>query len=71
MVEQKIYPYYCVLREYERGWGSKDFHASGHATLEEATAAAAKVNAKNTAPSAPDYYINARVETDNYYARYL
>jgi hypothetical protein len=67
----KIYPFYCVLREYERGWGSKDFHATGHQTREAAQKAVDKVNAKNTAPSAPDYYVNARVETDNFYAKYL
>jgi hypothetical protein len=68
---KKIYPFYCVHREYERGWGSKDFHATGHETLEEAKKAVDKVNAKNTAKHAPDYYINARVETDNCYAQYL
>ena len=69
--EAKIYPFYCVLREYERGWGSKDFSATGHDTREEAVSAADTVNRENTAPSAPDYYIQARVETDNFYAKYI
>lgn len=68
---KRTYPFYCVLREYERGWGSKDFSATGHRTREAAEKAAAKINAENTASSAPDYYINARVETDNFYAKYI
>jgi hypothetical protein len=50
-----------VLREYERGWGSKDFSASEFKDLDSASAYATSINAENTAKIAPDYYINARV----------
>ena len=53
-----------VLREYERGWGSKDFDATPFYNIENARSRVAEVNNKNTAPSAPDYYIVARLETD-------
>lgn len=53
-----------VLREYERGWGSKDFTASEFTNFESATAYANSVNAENNLPVVPDYYINARVITN-------
>jgi len=67
--------YLVVLREYERGWGSKDFHAKQFTEYSDAKAYYTEVNSRNTAPSAPDYYIQARIETDpenfNTYERYL
>lgn len=56
--------YLVVLREYERGWGSKDFTACEFSELEEATAYATSVNAENNLPVVPDYYITARVITN-------
>lgn len=56
--------YLVVLREYERGWGSKDFVAREYSTLEEATAYSTSVNAENNLPTVPDYYINARIVSD-------
>ena len=53
-----------VLREHERGWGQKDFHADGFETLVEAEKSCYEVNSQNTAPNAPDYYIQARIITD-------
>lgn len=56
--------YMVILREHEGGWGSKDFHAFGFKTIQEAEAKEKEVNDKNNLPSAPDYYIKARIETD-------
>lgn len=50
-----------IFREYERGWGSKDFHAVLCSTLEEAEKLEREEDAKNTSSVAPDYYIQARV----------
>jgi hypothetical protein len=50
----------AIHREYERGWGSKDILAKEYPTRADAEAAVARANAKNTAPVAPDYYIQAR-----------
>lgn len=51
--------YRVVLWEYERGWGSKPFTHSDFDTKEEALAYMNNENAKNTSPTAPDYYIAA------------
>ena len=51
--------YRVVIWEYERGWGSKPFMHTDFDTLAEAQAYANAENAKNTAPSAPDYYFKA------------
>lgn len=51
-----------VIREYERGWGSKDFVAKEHDTKELAIAAVHAVNAENDLPQVPDYYHLARYE---------
>ena len=51
-----------VYREYERGWGSKDFHATFHETWVEANRKVEEEHAKHTATVVPDYYITARVE---------
>ena len=67
----KIYPFYVVLMESERGWGQKDFLAYGFETREEAAKKMDEVNSENTSLTAPDYYIQARIETDNFYANYL
>lgn len=61
--------YRVVLWEYERGWGSKPFHHGDFETKDEANKYRDEVNSKNTAPSAPDYYIQAEdpvlVDLDN------
>jgi hypothetical protein len=51
--------YRVVLWEYERGWGSKPFTHSDFDSKEEALVYVKEVNSKNTAPTAPDYYIQA------------
>ena len=56
--------YIVVLTEYERGWGSKDFHAVECETLDQAIAHETETNSHNTKPTVPDYYIVARIETD-------
>lgn len=53
-----------VLREYERGWGNKDFAAHAYETYEEAKAYADSVNSENTQVVVPDYYITARIIQD-------
>ena len=53
-----------VLTEYERGWGSKDFDATPYYDLAAAKARVEDVLSKNTASSAPDYYIVASLVTD-------
>ena len=53
-----------VFTEYERGWGSKDFHAREYDDLEKAKNAAFEENSKNNLPVVPDYYIVARVVSD-------
>ena len=50
-----------TLTEYERGWGSKAIHTQYFDNISEAEAYANEVNSKNTAPTAPDYYIQAEV----------
>lgn len=56
--------YVVIIREYERGWGSKDFVAKEHGCKEDALEYMNKINSENTAPTAPDYYHQARyVET--------
>lgn len=47
------------IRESERGWGSKRIDLLDFETYEEAVKEINEVNANNTAPSAPDYYIQA------------
>jgi hypothetical protein len=53
-----------ILREYERGWGSKDFHCTEFGSKADAEKEMARINARNTAPHAPDYYIQARYEEE-------
>lgn len=52
-----------VLREYERGWGSKDFDAQPFYDRAAAEARVKEVNSKNDQASAPDYYIVADLIT--------
>jgi hypothetical protein len=60
-----------VLREYERGWGSKDFSAEQFTRISDAMVREKEVNDKNIAPSAPDYYIKARIIFDpRHFAEY-
>ena len=54
-----------VFREYELGWGSKDFHATFFKEEADANRYCLAKNARNNLPSAPDYYISARVEPVN------
>lgn len=56
--------YLVVLREYERGWGSKDFVAHEYDDYESAREYANSVNAENNLDYVPDYYINARIITN-------
>jgi hypothetical protein len=49
-----------ILREYERGWGSKDFVAKAFKTKNDAMRWVNEQNAKNTETVVPDYYIQAR-----------
>jgi hypothetical protein len=44
--------------ESERGWGQDTWH-NDYDTKEAALKAEADCNAKNTSPTAPDYYIQA------------
>lgn len=53
-----------ILTEHERGWGAKPFHAEEFDDLAAAEAYEKQVNGENTLPTAPDYYITARIETD-------
>lgn len=50
-----------LLWEYERGWGSRLDDTLYFDTKEEAVAYAVQFNAKNTAKSAPDWYMVAEV----------
>lgn len=50
--------YEINLMESERGWG-QDYWAERFDTYEEAAGRIAEVNSKNTAATAPDYYITA------------
>lgn len=50
------YRVHCV--ESERGWGREYFHVD-FATKAEAEKYKAEINAKNTAPVAPDWYVQA------------
>lgn len=50
--------------EYERGWGSRIDETKEFDTHEEAEAFAARFNASNTEPTAPDWYMVARVEPE-------
>ena len=58
-----------VAREYERGWGSKDFSVCQFDTYEKAEKFASEQNAKNNLPSAPDYYITERVIDTQYLSK--
>lgn len=58
-VSQVVYDHVGVLTEYERGWGSKMFVAKEFKTKAEAYTWIAEQNKQNTAPTAPDYYIQA------------
>jgi hypothetical protein len=51
--------YRVTLREYERGWGSKHWSDTDFLTLKEAEEFRDKENAKNTSPTAPDWYVQA------------
>lgn len=52
--------YRVILWEYERGWGSKPFTHSDFKTKGAALEYVNEVNNKNTSPTAPDYYIQAK-----------
>lgn len=58
-VSQTIYDHVGVLTEYERGWGNKMFLAEEFPDKVAAEKWIKEQNSKNTAPSAPDYYIQA------------
>jgi hypothetical protein len=51
--------YRVTLIESERGWGQSILYYKDFETIEEANAYMKAENAKNTAKSAPDYYIYA------------
>ena len=48
-----------IIREFERGWGSKTLAIQEFDSYEEAVAGMNKVNSLNTASTAPDYYEQA------------
>lgn len=50
--------------EYERGWGSKVMYEKQFRTTERAEKFMHSINKHNTAPSAPDYYIIARLKDE-------
>lgn len=56
--------------EYERGWGSKLFNMTSFPYTEKGKAKAlayqASVNAHNTAPTAPDWYIRAEAPKEEF-----
>jgi len=55
-----------IYTEYERGWGSKDFHEKEFKTLKEAKAEVEKVLEENSGEEeVPDYYIRARIKEEN------
>lgn len=56
--------HFAVFTEYERGWGSDTFHVVGCKTKEDAMKRVNECNAENTAPTAPDCYIQAEYSTD-------
>lgn len=68
---KKTYNFYVVYTEYERGWGSKDFHAMGFNDKQDALNLINEENSKNTSLTAPEYYIQCSLETDDYYSKYI
>lgn len=52
---------YVDVTEHERGWGSKVIDTQEFKRRDAAERYVNSVNSKNTAPSAPDYYITARI----------
>ena len=48
-----------AIREFERGWGPKVIDIVQFDSYDEAVAEINRTNSKNTAPTAPDYYIQA------------
>lgn len=61
MIGKEDYVYHVVvLREYERGWGSKDFLAYHFDTQKEAEEKVLEHNKENNESIVPDYYIVAR-----------
>ena len=61
MVSNMNTKYRVVIWEYERGCGSKPFMHKDFDTKVEAMAYYIAENAKNTAPTAPDYYFKAQL----------
>lgn len=53
-----------IYREFERGWGNKVDGATLADSEAEARIIANECNAKNTSPTAPDYYVQAEVITN-------
>jgi hypothetical protein len=51
--------YRIQVVESERGWGQRYEYWDGYETLEKAIEAYARVNAENTSPVAPDWYMKA------------
>ena len=49
------------IMEYERGWGSKVDEVKEFPTLTEAQEFCIEFNSKNTAATAPDWYMVAEV----------
>ena len=48
--------------EYERGWGSKIDEVRHFDTREEAEEFCTEFNSRNTEPTAPDWYMVARID---------
>ena len=59
IVTNTLVEHVVILREYERGYGSKNFLALSFKTRDEAIEYRNSRNAKNTDATAPDYYIRA------------
>lgn len=55
--------YRVFLLESERGWGQERWHED-YDTYEEAKRRIESVNAENTAPSAPDWYMAAETRIE-------
>ena len=63
-VKNVVFKHVVILREYERGWGSKDFYAAPYPSAKEALAKVDATNKLNNCKVVPDYYIIARYQSN-------
>lgn len=54
-------PFAVVITEYERGWGSREWHAIFFDTYLDAEKKMNEINAKNNLPYVPDEYDRADI----------